>query len=364
LKPANLLVDDKLHVKVADFGFALFRDKEFRRQVRGEEGKIIGTPLYMSPQLLDNERKVDYFACDVYALGMVMWEVFTSMRLFAEYSDLGVFTADICDHAVRPPVSHKPTDKDLPRCSPPTLESWAPPIPSELVQLTTQCWSGRESHRPKMDAILHVLNQFMMTKVSEPSARQFWVDRWSVQDKTFDTVTWDDFRDAIGEETGARNSQIDSLQEFIATGTDAGDFYVTLEDFNQAVLTFGPFYNDAKAFQLAYDIVTADWWFADADRDFSENQVRKQDGLYLVRHRTVATVGDGNAPFALTAHVDGKITNRLVNYNPFAEKPQFKITHDKKVRGYDSLADLLADKTFCLKKPCEHDISARAYDES
>lgn len=49
LKPANILVNSKGEFKLADFGFAKFVDHYDSKLLYS----IVGTPLYMSPQILN-----------------------------------------------------------------------------------------------------------------------------------------------------------------------------------------------------------------------------------------------------------------------------------------------------------------------
>lgn len=74
LKPDNLLVDgdgDTLHVKVADFGLSKHKFQTFVscRDLRG-------TLPYMAPELVSNPNQVSE-RCDVWSMGVVMWEMYT-----------------------------------------------------------------------------------------------------------------------------------------------------------------------------------------------------------------------------------------------------------------------------------------------
>jgi signal transduction histidine kinase/DNA-binding CsgD family transcriptional regulator len=71
IKPRNLLITPAGEVKIADFGLALIQNDV--RLTR--EGLILGTPLYMSPEMLA-EGRVD-FRADLYALGVVFYELLT-----------------------------------------------------------------------------------------------------------------------------------------------------------------------------------------------------------------------------------------------------------------------------------------------
>lgn len=63
-------------VKVTDFGFS-------RQLLPGQShaaGARVGTPFYVSPELLDTQSL--YPASDVYAFGVIMWEVMAGCAVF------------------------------------------------------------------------------------------------------------------------------------------------------------------------------------------------------------------------------------------------------------------------------------------
>src|SRR5579883_2003669 len=65
VKPDNLLIGANDEIWLSDFSFAI------RTQSTGEEPSVIGTPLYMAPELL---RGRAVLASDQYALGIVVYE--------------------------------------------------------------------------------------------------------------------------------------------------------------------------------------------------------------------------------------------------------------------------------------------------
>jgi tetratricopeptide (TPR) repeat protein len=77
LKPGNILVDDGGQPKVLDFGIAAAA-----RQAAAAAGPALGTPAYMSPEQLRGDA-VDARS-DVFALGVVAWQVLTGRLPFGE----------------------------------------------------------------------------------------------------------------------------------------------------------------------------------------------------------------------------------------------------------------------------------------
>jgi hypothetical protein len=76
LKPANIMLDGRGHVVITDFGLAGVAD-----DIRGQEVRS-GTPAYMAPEQLAGKEVST--RSDIYALGLVLYEVFTGKRAFAD----------------------------------------------------------------------------------------------------------------------------------------------------------------------------------------------------------------------------------------------------------------------------------------
>jgi serine/threonine-protein kinase len=74
LKPANVMLDGKGRVRITDFGLAITAE-------RVDEGEVgAGTPAYMAPEQLEGQPASA--RSDVYALGLVMYQLFTGRRAF------------------------------------------------------------------------------------------------------------------------------------------------------------------------------------------------------------------------------------------------------------------------------------------
>ena len=83
LKPANVMIDGRGRARVADFGLASAID-----ELGGGRDAMAGTPAYMAPEQL---RGADVTKqTDIYALGLVLYELFTGKRANDETTIAGL----------------------------------------------------------------------------------------------------------------------------------------------------------------------------------------------------------------------------------------------------------------------------------
>ena len=74
LKPANIMIDGRGRARITDFGLAGLADE------LSKEGSYAGTPAYMAPEQITGGRVS--VRSDLYALGLVLYELFTGKRVF------------------------------------------------------------------------------------------------------------------------------------------------------------------------------------------------------------------------------------------------------------------------------------------
>ena len=146
LKPENVLLTAPLAsggaCKVSDFGLA----KKTGLGAAAVEG--CGTLQYMAPELFDDPASKAP-AADVYALGVVIWQVYARKMPYAEHSDafgtspgttkgLSTITRRIFDK-VKPHIQ---------RGVRPSLEKLEPGTPRSVVEWMEKCWRMDPRSRP------------------------------------------------------------------------------------------------------------------------------------------------------------------------------------------------------------------------
>ena len=114
LKPANVMVTGDGRVKVLDFGLAKLQEdvrstEALPTQDLTGEGRIVGTVAYMSPEQAEG-KTVDQRS-DVFALGVLLYELGSGQRPFTGDTSLSVLSSILKD-APRPIAELRP---DLPR---------------------------------------------------------------------------------------------------------------------------------------------------------------------------------------------------------------------------------------------------------
>lgn len=99
LKPANILLAKNGEVKITDFGLArtLSQDNSWKNT-----SALVGTPLYMAPEQIRGE-SIDE-RCDIYALGIIAYELVLGVRPFNEEAYLELAAADLIQAVAEAPM--------------------------------------------------------------------------------------------------------------------------------------------------------------------------------------------------------------------------------------------------------------------
>jgi serine/threonine protein kinase/WD40 repeat protein len=105
LKPANIMINQRKQPVVMDFGLA-------RRMVSQDEtrltqsGMVIGTPAYMPPEQVNADVKLMGPCCDIYSLGVVLYEMLASRVPFE--GPMATLMANILLDEPAPPSQYRP----------------------------------------------------------------------------------------------------------------------------------------------------------------------------------------------------------------------------------------------------------------
>lgn len=104
LKPGNIMVSDDGAVTLLDFGLIRTRGQDLT-----QPGMALGSPFYMSPEQAVGQA-VD-FRSDLYTLGVVLTELLTGKRPFAETDA----HASLLAHLERPPMAAHELEPSVPK---------------------------------------------------------------------------------------------------------------------------------------------------------------------------------------------------------------------------------------------------------
>jgi hypothetical protein len=109
LKPANVLLAADGMPKITDFGLAKKLDEAGKTQT----GSIMGTPSYMAPEQAEGKSKELGPACDIYALGAVLYDCLTGRPPFRAATPLDTVLQVVSEEPVPPKQLNALVPRDL-----------------------------------------------------------------------------------------------------------------------------------------------------------------------------------------------------------------------------------------------------------
>jgi len=186
LKSPNIMVDSKGVARLMDFGVA----KRFGEGTVTATGNIVGTPEYMSPEQAQGRRLG--FGSDIYALGIVAYEMFTGRVPFRGETPISTILKHIND----PPPLDGPPAAGIPPDLKPVLRRCLAKEPGERYA------SARETAEAFRDA-------------RSPSRRQVPVDTDALRAPTLPTAPTISVARAAAPAAAAKTSRPALLQPWL-----------------------------------------------------------------------------------------------------------------------------------------------------
>ncbi|KAG6807745.1 hypothetical protein H0H92_006493 [Tricholoma furcatifolium] len=133
LKGANILVDDSGRALIADFGLASILPS------------VGGTTMYMAPELF-GEGAFNTKETDIFALGCLIFEIFTGKPPFANFRK-EVIESKIM-YGFRP---ERPSESN------PSWNAWG--LTEKIWALIVMCWDANPDQRPTIDVVIQRVEQ-------------------------------------------------------------------------------------------------------------------------------------------------------------------------------------------------------------
>ncbi|HVS34036.1 MAG TPA: serine/threonine-protein kinase [Gemmataceae bacterium] len=112
LKPSNVLIDAEGRPHVTDFGLAKWT-ADAGAVGPTLSGGIVGTPAYMAPEQVSQQRGKPSPASDVYSLGVILYEMLTGRPPFRGPTPMDTLLLVLDQDPVRPRLLNPKVDPDL-----------------------------------------------------------------------------------------------------------------------------------------------------------------------------------------------------------------------------------------------------------
>ena len=149
VKPANVMIDHRNEPIIMDFGLARqVNDKDEARLTK--EGAILGSPAYMSPEQVEGFADQMGPSCDIYSLGVILFELLTGKLPFE-----GTIASIIAQIVTKPVDDPRRVRED---------------ISPKLAKICTKAMAKRvEDRQPSMKAFAAELTEYLRSPEAKKS---------------------------------------------------------------------------------------------------------------------------------------------------------------------------------------------------
>ncbi|KAL7715894.1 Tyrosine protein kinase [Entamoeba marina] len=331
LKPENFLCDSHMNLKVTDFGFTVFP-----RDVNRNEGWK-GTPYYIAKEVF-NGNNVSY-ACDVYALGLIMWQTFTQLEIFPEYDNLEDYSTDVINGGIRPQINSD--------------------VPKLFVKTMTAMWDGDYHARPTMKEVVESLQHVSLENaVTDGDGLKFWKKhfynaktgglRLEVAKKLFFTE--------INKELQTNIQETHPISKLF-------DGEISPTTFQKSIDLFGKYFKHTTILNELVDISSKDYFAFEINREIANAWLNdRADGCFLVRFAPKTP----QYPFVISYNKNGEYQhNRVVRISTKNVTERYKTKNI--LNGKDIISRTLPEliekciKVGMINTPCPHKVNQDIY---
>jgi tRNA A-37 threonylcarbamoyl transferase component Bud32/tetratricopeptide (TPR) repeat protein len=190
IKPGNIMIDSRRQVKLLDFGLARHAAADQTDQTRADDfltatGTIVGTPQYMSPEVLQG--KAADARSDLWALGVVLYELLAGQLPFQ-----GGSAVDVSARILRDRVPALPAR-----------------VPSKLRMIVDRCLAKRPEERYQHAGEVRVALGELQTAPAAVRSRAWWAP-WAVAVLAITAGATAYELGRPGRDTGARRTSTDA----------------------------------------------------------------------------------------------------------------------------------------------------------
>jgi serine/threonine protein kinase len=295
--------------KIADFGLSIISETKSSTASRG-------TMLYMPPETL--RRKWYYKAgktqeaeavplvppeqlpkIDVYAFGLIMWEIYNQTEVFLEYNEIDEFCSAICDKDARPVIN-------------------ASKVPVGIADIMSKCWSKSAQSRPGFrELVPQIETARIKTFLEEKSEVTFWQSYFPTKPR----VPFQDFVKALWRHSAKINRTKERvcgfesvLVKLLCGPIDVTKAEVSLESYRALIDWFGPLNKETRYFEDFCNIMQMKWFNPEIKNGIEAEGLmgKKPKGTFLVR-LTISESERKERPFTITFMDESGIINQRVS---------------------------------------------------
>lgn len=143
LKPANIYIQSDLTVKVLDFGLSKLIDFTSITST----GDRVGSPLYMSPEQIEDSKNIDYRS-DYYALGVILFKILCKQSPYGQVHS---------EHELYNKIINEP---------PFSIRQFIPTIPNHIDNLLRKLFEKKNFNRPNS---ISEIQAYLTPELIQPS---------------------------------------------------------------------------------------------------------------------------------------------------------------------------------------------------